>query len=148
MTINISIIITTYNAESYVLDTLQSIANQSFQQFEIIIVDDGSVDNTLAVIKSFTEFNPALKIHMHKLEHIGRAAALNYAIKQAQYDWVAIIDADDLWSKNKLAQQVLALKNYNIDFLATKSKIFFDVNQIDINETLPLKNDRPAPYKI
>ena len=73
--INISVVITTYNAELYILDTLRSVSNQSYKNIEIIIFDDGSIDNTTTLISHFINQNMHIKIHLQKNNHVGRAIA-------------------------------------------------------------------------
>lgn len=146
---NISIIITTYNAEAHVVDTLNSIINQTYQNYEVVIVDDGSIDHTIKIIADYiSAHGVSTKIHIFPVKHIGRAAALNYGISLANYNWIAIIDADDLWNFNKLALQVQVIEKYNLDFLATQSKIFFKDSDIDIYKTVKLNFTKSELIKI
>ena len=133
---DISIILTAFNASAHIIDTLDSICLQTYQQFEIVIVDDGSTDNTLTIIRDHFDRHPLIKVHIYACQHIGRAAALNYAIKQANYDWIAIIDADDLWNFKKLEQQVNLISDYRLSFLATESKVFYQNRDVNIRETV------------
>lgn len=121
----ISIITTVKNGSKYILETLESIKNQSYQKFEHIVVDDGSTDNTLQLLKSFQIQNPNYKLYIFQPGNLGRGKALNYAISKANYDWIAIIDADDVWHPQKLQTQFSILKdNPNITVLATKTRLF------------------------
>jgi teichuronic acid biosynthesis glycosyltransferase TuaG len=133
---NISIVMTTYNAATYVIETLQSILNQTYQNFEIVIVDDGSNDNTLKIINDFVSQYPEFKINVHSVGHIGRAAALNLGITFAQFDWIAIIDADDLWNKHKLAWQIQYATEKQLDFLGTQSKMFYKNSDVNLDENI------------
>lgn len=130
----ISIVITTYNARTHIIATLESIMRQSYQKFEIIVIDDGSTDNTITIVNDFAKINQLENLKIYPLKHIGRAAALNYGVNVANYDWIAIIDADDLWNFNKLAVQVTFIQKFNLSFLATKSKVFFDNDYINIHQ--------------
>lgn len=115
----ISVLITTYNTGQYIKQSINSVLNQSFQQFQIIIVDDGSTDNTEEVVKNiYSE-----KIYYYKIPHSGRSKALNYGLLLCKADWVAILDADDLWHPNKLQMQVPFLNGTNI-LLATNAAYF------------------------
>lgn len=133
---NISIIITTYNAAAYIIDTLQSIAAQSYQHFEVVIVDDGSIDETVKIVSAYITNNSSMKMRIIPVEHIGRAAALNYGVSLAQFDWIAIIDADDLWHKSKLAYQVKCIVDNNIDFVSSQSKLFSNNEDVNTNEAV------------
>jgi len=99
---SVSIIMSAYNASLYISETIESVLNQSFHHFEFLIVDDGSTDDTLSIIKSY----PDPRIKSYQIENSGVAFAKNFLIKKAQYDWIAIIDADDTWSSDKLEKQV------------------------------------------
>ena len=102
----VSIIITTYNAEQFLEDTLQSIASQTYSNLEVVIIDDGSVDNTPSILSSFQSSYPALNINTSLEPHKGRIAALNQGIELAQGELIAICDADDNFLPNKIARQV------------------------------------------
>src|SRR5690606_16899158 len=123
----ISIITTVKNGSKYILETLESIKNQTYQEFEHIVVDDGSADNTVQLLEDFQQKNPDYKIFIYQPGSLGRGKALNYAISKANFDWVAIIDADDIWHPQKLEAQVNILKrNTDISVLATKTGLFSD----------------------
>ena len=97
-----SVIIPVYNASPWILECLDSVANQSFKDFEIVIVNDGSTDDSLEKIKSFKEKNSAVIISIIEQENCGLGAARNTAVKKATGLWLAFLDADDYWSGNKL----------------------------------------------
>lgn len=101
----VSIIIPTYNSQKTIEETIASVQQQSFTDYEIIIIDDGSQDNTVAVIKNIVE--PRLQLFVY--ENGGVATARNRGISQATGEFIAFLDADDLWSPDKLASQVAAL---------------------------------------
>ncbi|MCK5342735.1 MAG: glycosyltransferase family 2 protein, partial [Candidatus Heimdallarchaeota archaeon] len=99
----ISIIIPTYNREKLILNALDSIFNQTFQDYEILIIDDASTDNTEQVIK---ELNHS-KIKYLKLEkNSGQCIARNFGAKRAQGQFIAFLDSDDEWLPQKLENQV------------------------------------------
>jgi|SRR5690554_1688553 len=121
----ISIITTVKNGSKYILETLESIKNQTYQEFEHIVVDDGSTDNTIQLLEDFQERNPNYKLFVFQPGNLGRGKALNFAVSKANFDWVAIIDADDIWHPKKLQAQVTILTdNPNITVLATKTGLF------------------------
>jgi glycosyltransferase involved in cell wall biosynthesis len=99
----ISTIIPAYNADRYVGATLNSVLSQTLPPDEVIVVDDGSTDGTLDVLRHY-----ATQIRIIQLEHSGAARALNAAVAAATGDALAFIDADDLWLPEKLRIQAAA----------------------------------------
>lgn len=107
----VSIIIPTFNRIEYLKLTLDSILNQSFQNFEIIVVDDGTPND-----ENFLLCNAIDKVHYIKIENTGGPAKpRNIGIENAKGKYIAFVDDDDLWNKDKLEKQVEVLEN-NIDF--------------------------------
>lgn len=102
----ISVIIPTYNCSQYLENTLQSVLNQTCNDFEIIVIDDGSTDNTSDTIKPY-----ASHIQYHRQENKGAASARNQGIKLSSGKYVAFLDSDDLWEPEKLADQMNIIKN-------------------------------------
>lgn len=135
----ISVLITTYNAEKFIVETLDSILAQTFCDYEIIIVDDGSHDKTKVILHQYQNKHTDTKIKIYELEHIGRAGALAYAVKHSNYDWVAIVDADDLWHQQKLFIQAEYIKRFNLSFLATQASLFEKSSEIDLHHSVNLK---------
>ncbi|WP_223033809.1 glycosyltransferase family 2 protein [Hanstruepera marina] len=98
MTPRISIIIPLYNKANVIKQTLVSALNQSFNDFEIIIINDGSTDNSLHVVNSINDN----RIHVYTTKNQGVSAARNYGISKAVAEYVAFLDADDIWKPNHL----------------------------------------------
>lgn len=103
----VSVILPTYNREHLIVDSIQSILSQTFQNFEIIVVDDGSTDNTEKTVS---------KIRDHRIKYLkypenrGATYARNIGIKQASGTYIAFQDSDDLWLPDKLTKQVKSLQ--------------------------------------
>ena len=97
----VSVIITTYNTGRYLLETLESALAQTLRPIEIIVVDDGSTDDTVSLAQPLLD-----RIHFIRIAHAGLAAARNVAIEAARGDYIALLDADDLWLPDKLAVQL------------------------------------------
>jgi len=104
----VSIILPTYNRADLILAAIQSILDQTFTNFEIIIIDDCSTDNTSKVISSIAD--PRIK-YIYLSKHKGAAFARNEGIKVAFGDFIAFADSDDIWLKEKLEKQVDVLLN-------------------------------------
>lgn len=128
----ITIIITAYNAENTIINTLKSIQQQTYTHFEVIIIDDGSTDNTQSLVNKFIEENKLHHFKLIPLDHVGRVRALNYGCQKAQYDWIAIIDADDLWHRQKLAIQIDYIKKNQLECVATDFVIFKNDEDVDL----------------
>lgn len=100
----VSVIIPTYNRASLLPRALESVFNQTFRDFELIVVDDGSTDATPDVLKRFNG-----KIKYIRQENQGTAAARNRGIQESQGEYIAFLDSDDYWVPEKLEEQVKVL---------------------------------------
>lgn len=129
----ISIITTVKNGGAFIIETLQSINAQTFKNFEHIIVDDGSTDNTIDVINQFKKTNPLYNLKLFQPGNLGRGKALNFAVSKASSDWVAIIDADDMWHPKKLELQWKCISLNDIDLLATGFELFAKKDQLNFD---------------
>lgn len=103
----ISVIIPVYNGARTIKKTIKSVLDQTFQDFEIVIINDGSIDQTLSVIKEIKD----AKIKVYSYSNSGVSAARNQGISNAQGEYISFIDADDLWTVDKLELQYQALAN-------------------------------------
>jgi teichuronic acid biosynthesis glycosyltransferase TuaG len=111
----VSIIIPTYNTEKFIGLTLKSVQNQSYQNWEIILVDDASTDKTVEIIKDFIEKDNRIKF-FQVAKNSGNGVARNIALEKATGKYIAYLDADDLWFSTKLEKQVQFLKQNNLPF--------------------------------
>lgn len=125
----VSIITPTYNCAEYIKETIKSVLNQTYQNWEMIIVDDASKDNTEEVVKSIQD--ERIK-YIKLLENSGAAVARNVAMNNAKGKYMAFLDSDDIWEKNKLEKQINFMKenNYNITCTSYK-KISEDGNELN-----------------
>lgn len=97
----ISIIIPTYNRSAFVVEAVQSALNQTYKNYEIIVIDDGSTDDTLERLAKYND-----RIQLISQANKGVSAARNTGIKASRGDLIALLDSDDLWMKEKLSIQV------------------------------------------
>jgi glycosyltransferase involved in cell wall biosynthesis len=104
----ISVVVPVRNGERFILRTLQSVLSQSYQNIEVIIVNDGSTDSTLEIVKEAAAHDP--RIRHYSGPQAGVAAARNWGIAQARGEFIAPVDADDLWHKDKLLLQWNAIR--------------------------------------
>lgn len=105
----VSVVIPACNAEAFIEYTLKSVLAQTYQDFEVIVVDDGSGDRTLAIVESFMQQDA--RIRLLKQQNLGVGAARNLAMQEAKGKYIAPIDADDVWFPQKLEKQVECLEN-------------------------------------
>ncbi len=104
----VSVILPTYNRAHLIKRAIQSVLNQTYQNFEIIVVDDGSTDNTEEIVRDLN--NQKIRYIRHN-ENKGAACARNTGIKVARGDYIAFQDSDDEWFPNKLERQMEVFKN-------------------------------------
>jgi glycosyltransferase involved in cell wall biosynthesis len=107
----ISVIMNCYNGEIYLRDSIKSILNQSYQNFEIIFWDNQSTDKSATIYKSFKD--KRLKYY-YAPKHSSLYEARNFAIRKSKGQYIAFLDTDDLWTKNKLNLQVEKFKDKKI----------------------------------
>ncbi|EQC43424.1 glycosyltransferase [Bacteriovorax sp. Seq25_V] len=100
----ISVIIPTYNRSLFLARAIDSVLSQTYKDYELIIVDDGSTDNTEFVVQPYLEANE--KIKFLKTDNNGVSHARNYGFKNSLGEWVAFLDSDDQWLPNKLEKQI------------------------------------------
>ena len=109
----VSIIVPVYNAENYLVDCLDSILSQTFLDFEVLIVDDGSVDNSLSLCRDYQNSDSRFKIFSQ--ENAGAAAARNFALDVCTGEWIAFLDADDLLANDSIERLLAAAESTNSD---------------------------------
>ena len=102
MEVNYSIVIPAYNVEKYIGSCLDSVRGQRYTRYEVIVVDDGSTDSTKAVVENYIRTYPEQMIRYFYQENAGPAAARYMGVQQAAYEYVAFLDADDVWYPEKL----------------------------------------------
>ena len=106
----VSVVISTYNAAEYIEDMINSVLYQTYSNLELIIVDDGSTDNTLQILKKYEYFK---NVVLFKKEHSGNIGKnLNYGIKKSKGFYVCVSGADDVWELNKINEQLAYMSEY------------------------------------
>jgi glycosyltransferase involved in cell wall biosynthesis len=113
----VSIITPAYNSEKFIAQTIQSVQNQTYQNWEMIIVDDASSDQTISIITDFTKYDS--RIQFFKLDkNSGTGVARNIALSKSKGRYISFLDADDLWKPEKLKTQIdfLTIKNLPLAF--------------------------------
>ena len=101
----VSVIIPAYNAENFISKAIESVLSQTFQDFEILVIDDGSTDQTKEVVAQYVcQFSE--KVQYYYQTNKGPAAARNFGIAKAGGDFVSFLDSDDVWFDHKLEEQI------------------------------------------
>ena len=137
---NIDIIIPNYNKGDYLKECLESVLNQTYKNWKIYLIDDCSIDISREILK---QYHKEEKINITLLkENLGPAYCRNLGIKNSQSEYIAFLDSDDYWPKNKLETQIKEMINNNYDFSYTDIKYFFNDNNKIIKKTnLPIIYD-------
>jgi len=120
--VKISVIVTAYNLEKYISQTLESLKNQKLKSLEVIIVDDGSTDSTPSIIDRYVSENPNFK--RISIEHSGLAASRNEGLKAAVGDYVTFLNGDDLYTRLFLDSMLDAAEKYNADMAVGRMSSF------------------------
>lgn len=121
MQVLVSIITPCYNSAQFIAETIQSVQNQTHENWEMIIVDDGSTDETENIVMSFLEKDN--RIQFHKLtQNSGAAVARNKAIEFAKGSYMTFIDADDIWFPTFIANSIETIKKTTIPFVFSSYK--------------------------
>lgn len=111
----VSIVVPIFNTEQYLDETIQSVLAQTYSNWELILVDDGSTDKSAAICKRYVEKDDRIQYHFK--ENGGQASARNLGIKKSKGTWIALLDADDLWLPIKLEEQFKIIDTIQPDFL-------------------------------
>ncbi|WP_163580501.1 glycosyltransferase family 2 protein [Gracilibacillus saliphilus] len=114
----VSVITPTYNSETYIQETIESVLQQTYPNWEMIIVDDGSSDQTIAIIEEYQKEDDRIRlIALEKNQ--GAAVARNTAIENAQGRYIAFLDSDDRWLPEKLERQLTFMQEHDYAFTYT-----------------------------
>jgi glycosyltransferase involved in cell wall biosynthesis len=130
----VSIIMPAYNAQKYIALSIDSVLAQTYSNWELIVVDDGSTDNTANVVQEFVRRDRRIKYLFQENGRLGKAR--NTGIRNSAGPLIAFLDSDDLWLPTKLEAQTRAMAEKNADVVYSKSYVFNGENINDETETL------------
>lgn len=125
----VSIITPVYNSNRFIRETVKSVLNQTYSNFELIVVDDHSSDDSLEILTDLAEEDSRVKVFQTPTNS-GAAVARNIGLENAQGQFVAFVDSDDIWEKNKLEHQLLFMKENQIGFTYTNFQIVSENNEV------------------
>lgn len=121
----VTIVTPSWNSGKYIKETIVSVQAQTYQNWEMIIVDDCSTDNTVDIVKEISEKDPRVRILVQDING-GAAKARNRSMQAGTGRFVAYIDADDIWKPEKLEKQVFFMKSKNCGFTCTSYEVIDD----------------------
>ena len=141
----VSIIMPSWNTGKFIGESIQSVIDQTYKNWELLIVDDCSTDNTDRVVESFHD--KRIK-YFHNPKNSGAALTRNKALSEAQGEWIAFLDSDDLWAPKKLELQInfMETNNYSLSYTEYE-KIDETSNNLGIYVSGPDKVDKRQIYK-
>ncbi|WKV07997.1 glycosyltransferase family 2 protein [Thermoanaerobacterium sp. CMT5567-10] len=116
----VSIIMPTYNCEKYIEQAINSVINQTYKEWELLVIDDGSEDNTVEIIKELSKKDSRIRFVKNE-KNQGVSATRNIGISLANGNWIAFLDSDDMWDKTKLEKQMKYAEKTSAEFLFTGS---------------------------
>lgn len=135
----VSVITPAYNSESYIAETIESIQKQTLDDYEHIIVDDGSTDNTESIVRKYAKKDVRIKLLIQK--NSGAAAARNRGIEEATGDYIVFIDSDDFVTEDMLKTLFYRASKYNCDLVAYDKYIFDNNSRNSLKEKWLYKTD-------
>lgn len=140
----VSIIMPSWNTDRFIAETIQSVIDQTYKNWELLIVDDCSTDNTDEVVASFKD--DRIK-YFHNEKNSGAALTRNRAMREAQGEWIAFLDSDDLWMPEKLEHQISFMieNGYSLSYTEYE-KIDEKSKQLGIYVTGPNKVNKRKMY--
>jgi glycosyltransferase involved in cell wall biosynthesis len=123
----VSIILPAYNAQSYISEAITSVRDQTCEKWELIIVDDGSTDSTPAIAADFCRQDGRIRLITRENGKLAKARNTGIAVAAASGDFIAFLDADDIWQSGKLEQQIRVYKQTGADVIFSDA---FDIYEI------------------
>lgn len=128
--IKFSVVIPLYNKEQSIVNTLLSVLNQSYQSFEIVIINDGSTDSSVDAVKTIKDE----RVRLINQKNKGVSAARNKGIQESKYEWIAFLDGDDLWEMNHLKEVIKMMNLFPYNKIYVTSFEYSDKREMYKNE--------------
>jgi glycosyltransferase involved in cell wall biosynthesis len=133
MAAKISVITASYNYENYIKETIESVQKQTVSDWEMVIVDDGSKDNSVAVIQSYCDNDSRIKLYCHKDgANKGLVETLKLGLKKASGEWIVFLESDDSIEPNYIEEKLKIIEQYpEIKFIFNDVKLFGDEDRVN-----------------
>lgn len=125
----VSIITPVYNAERFISETIVSVIKQSYTNWEMILVNDCSQDNSVEIIEGFAKEDKRIKL-INLAENSGAAVARNTGIENAKGRYIAFVDSDDCWSESKLTEQLVFMQEKQVGFTYTDLALINELGEV------------------
>jgi glycosyltransferase EpsE len=136
----VSVIMSVYNSSSYMEYAIQSILDQTYTNFEFLIMDDGSLDESLTILQRYEKKDPRIRVYKNKT-NCGLTASLNKLIKKTHGDFIARMDSDDISIKTRLEKQVRYFQtDSNLDILGTFAEDIDKNSHVTRKRKMPVKD--------
>lgn len=128
----VSIITASYNYENYIKETIESVIAQTYQDWEMIIVDDGSIDNSVEIINSYCEKDSRIKLYQHENgQNRGLSETIKLGIKKAESEWIVFLESDDTITPDYLEEKFKIVEKYpQTGFIYNNTNLFGDEERI------------------
>ena len=123
----VDVILPNYNKSKFIEEAINSVIAQTYNSWHLYIIDDNSTDSSVEVINKFSSLTNVTVVKLHKNK--GPSFCRNYGMRISQSKYIAFIDSDDGWTKNKLEKQISFMEKNNFNFTYTDHTLFFDVNE-------------------
>jgi len=132
----ISIVMPSYNSKNYIESTINSVRNQTYQEWELIVVDDCSNDGTQELVLNAIINDSRIKLIKLDKNNGAPAVPRNIGVRKAKGFWIALLDSDDIWHPKKLELQIDLMDRYQMKFSSTSSINFYNESEIRLNSEL------------
>lgn len=142
----VSIVMPTYNAEKYLREAVDSIWQQTYENWELLVIDDDSTDSTLTIMDEYAKEDKRIRVLQGSKQ--GIAAALNYGISQARGEYIARMDADDIALPERIEKQISYMEKHKDIGVCGTNFVIFDDSGLHINKEMPKDNAEIAPALI
>jgi len=109
----VTVVTPSYNSSPFIRETIESVLAQTYKNWEMIIVDDGSSDNSQEIIREYTAQDERIKLIVNK-ENVGASKSRNIAIAEARGEYIAFLDSDDIWLADKLKNQIVLMQENDV----------------------------------
>lgn len=146
----VSVIMPAYNASGYIAESIRSVQQQSFEDWELLVIDDASKDGTSEIVEALRAKDSRIKLHVLPTNQ-GAGFSRNIGIKAATGDYISFLDADDLWKPHKIQTQLDLMKNENVQVCFSSYELIDEwgkslQKQIKALQFLPFKKLKKANY--
>lgn len=142
----VSVVMPVYNGFDEVADSIKSVLKQHDVKLELLLIDDGSTDGTLEILKRYAEDFPDV-VRVFQQQNAGPAAARNLGVQEARSQWIAFCDHDDLWLPEKLSQQMISAEQNKAELVITACRNFGEIDRVDSIRHVPTSAELQAPFQ-